>query len=581
MLNAGLGGWPARRAQMSPDRTAFVFAGRSVSYAEIHERTTRLSSRLREAGVRAGDRVAYLGPNHVAFAETMFATHLLGGIFVPLNARLAAPEIAYMLDDSGASALIYAPETTAVVRGLTNLPASRTVVALESPAPGQQEFESWLSEGDPTPIDVAVALDDIALILYTSGTTGRPKGAMLSHANLVWNCYNMMIGVDVASTEVTLVSAPLFHVAALAQTLLPTFLKGASSVIMPAWDVDLCYDLIEKHRVTWMFGVTAMFAAFARSPRWADADLSSLRTLMSGGAAIPVGLIRTYQERGLVFCQGYGLTETSPGATFLEAGESVRKVGSAGVPAFFTNVRVVRPDLTPVAAGEPGEVLVQGPNVTSGYWRNPEMSAAALTEDGWFHSGDIATLDDEGHLYIVDRLKDMYISGGENVYPAEVEAALCEHPAVAEAAVVGVPDGKWGEVGRVFVVPRPGSAPSPTHLCDFLRSRLAKYKIPVYFDFVDALPRTGSGKIRKPELRTRPLFPPPCRAERDAVGRERLVGRSAPAEALPDEALSPGAERTAQLRVRHDLDHDAGDVAGVGAPYETDGGAGGVAEEEA
>ncbi|WP_182903464.1 long-chain fatty acid--CoA ligase [Microbispora sp. H10830] len=505
MRNAGLGGWPARRAQMSPDRTAFVYADRPLSYAEVHERTTRLASRLRDAGVRAGDRVAYLGPNHVAFAETMFATHVLGGIFVPLNFRLAAPEIAYMLEHSGASVLVYGPECATVVRDLPGFPSLRTVVALESPAEGERHYETWLSQGDPTPIDIPVALDDIALILYTSGTTGRPKGAMLSHANLAWNCFHIMIGVDVTSTEVTLISAPLFHVAALNQTLLPTFLKGGISVIMPSWDVDRCYDLIERHRVTWMFGVTAMFAALARSPRWPGADLSSLRTLMSGGAAIPVALIRAYQERGLVFCQGYGMTETAPGATFLEAGESVRKVGSAGVPVFFANVRVVRPDLTPVAPGEPGEVLVQGPNVTPGYWRDPEATAAALTEGGWFHSGDIATVDDEGHLYIVDRVKDMYISGGENVYPAEVEGVLFEHPAVAEAAVVGVPDDTWGEVGRAFVVPRPGVAVTPGEVRDFLRPRLAKYKIPVYVDVVDALPKTGSGKIRKPDLRRRPL----------------------------------------------------------------------------
>ncbi|WP_235558151.1 acyl-CoA synthetase [Sphaerimonospora mesophila] len=505
MPNAGLGGWPARRAQMTPNRTAFVFADRPVTYAEVHERTTRLASRLREAGVKTGDRVAYLGRNHVAFAEAMFATHILGGIFVPLNFRLTAPEIGYMLDHSGPVVLIYAPECAEVVHALPRSPGLREVVALESPAPGERHFETWLAQGDPTPIDVPVALDDPALILYTSGTTGRPKGAMLTHANLVWNCFNIMIGVDVASDEVTLISAPLFHVAALDQTLLPTFLKGGCSVITPSWNVDECYDLIERYGITWMFGVTTMFAAFAQSPRWAGANLSSLRNLMSGGAAIPAALIRTYQERGLVFCQGYGLTETAPGATFLEASESERKVGSAGVPVFFANVRVVRPDLTDVAVGEPGEVLVQGPNVTPGYWRDPEATAAAFSEGGWFHSGDIGMLDDEGHLYIVDRAKDMYISGGENVYPAEVEAVIFEHPAVAETAVIGVPDAEWGEVGRAFVVPRPGAGVTGDDLREFLRRRLAKYKIPVYFEFMDELPKTGSGKIRKPELRDLPL----------------------------------------------------------------------------
>ncbi|MFI7705081.1 long-chain fatty acid--CoA ligase [Nonomuraea sp. NPDC049480] len=494
MQNSGIGGWPARRARMTPDRTAFVFGARSLTYAEVHERVTRLAARLRDSGVRAGDRVAYLGPNHTAFAETMFATHVLGGIFVPLNFRLTAPEIDYMLGHCGAKVLIHAPQCAGVVEALAGTAALDEIVALE-------DYESWLAQGDPMPIDVPVSQDDPALILYTSGTTGRPKGATLSHANLVWNTYNMLIGVDVAGDETTLVSAPLFHVAALNQTLLPTFIKGGRSVIMPSWDVDACFDLVEKHGVTWMFGVTTMFAALARSPRWARADLSSLRTLMSGGASIPPALIRTYQERGLVFCQGYGLTETSPGATFLEASESERKAGSAGVPVFFANVRVVRPDLTDTGPGEPGEVLIQGPNVTPGYWNDPAATAASFAEGGWFRSGDVATLDEEGHLYIVDRVKDMYISGGENVYPAEVEAALFEHPAVAEAAVIGVPDATWGETGRAFVIARPGHAVTEEELQDYLRARLAKYKIPRYVTFVDNLPKTGSGKIQKLKLR--------------------------------------------------------------------------------
>ncbi|MFE3451984.1 long-chain fatty acid--CoA ligase [Nonomuraea sp. NPDC059194] len=492
MRNAGLGGWPARRAQMTPSRPAFVFRDRTLTYAEVHERTSRLAARLRRAGVAAGDRVAYLGPNHVAFAETMFATHTLGGVFVPLNFRLAAPEIAYMLADSGASVLIYAPECADAVGEMPSL----TTVALD-------RYDEWLAEGSDAPIDVPVTLDDVALILYTSGTTGRPKGAMLTHGNLVWNCYNLLVGVDLRSDEVTLVSAPLFHVAALNQTLLPTFLKGGCSVVMPSWDVGSCYDLIEKHRVTWMFGVTTMFAAFAGSPRWPSADLSSLRSLMAGGAPVPPSLIRTYQERGLVFCQGYGLTETAPGATFLEPAQSTRKAGSAGVPVFFTNVRVVRPDLTDTAPDEPGEVLIQGPNVTPGYWNNPQATRAAIHEDGWFRSGDIATRDEEGYLSIVDRVKDMYISGGENVYPAEVEGVLTEHPAVAEAAVVGVPDDTWGEVGHAFVVVRPDTHVTGGELRGFLLDRLAKYKIPRYVDLVDDLPHTGSGKIRKPDLRTR------------------------------------------------------------------------------
>lgn len=505
MQNAGLGGWPARRAAMSPAKTAFVFDGQETTYGEFYGRTTMLASRLAAAGVTAGDRVAFFGPNHPAFVETMFATHMLGGVFVPLNFRLAAPEVDYMLRDSGAAVLVYGPQCAPVVRILEERSALRMVVALTAPADGEQDYASWLATGEVTGIEVPVGLDEVALILYTSGTTGRPKGATLTHANLVWNTFNLMIGVDVTGDEVTLISAPLSHVAALDQMLLPTFIKGATSVIMPKWDVDECYDLIERHGVTWMFGVTTMFAAFAQSPRWSRADLSSLRNLMSGGAAIPASLIRTYQDRGLVFCQGYGLTETAPGATFLEASESIRKVGSAGVPVFFTNVRVVRPDLTDVAAGEPGEILIQGPNVTPGYWNNPEGTDAAFTGEGWFRSGDIGTLDSDGHLYIVDRVKDMYVSGGENVYPAEVESAIFEHPAVAEAAIVGVPDQKWGEVGRAFVIRRPGTTLTAEELRAHLQGRLAKYKVPVHYEFVDTLPRTGSGKVQKSALRNQAL----------------------------------------------------------------------------
>ncbi|GIE35599.1 fatty-acyl-CoA synthase [Actinoplanes italicus] len=495
MRNAGLGSWPARRAAMSPGHTALIFEERRTTYAELHERISRLAAALHGAGVRRGDRVAYLGPNHPSFVETMFATWTLGAIFVPLNFRLTQPEIAYQLEHSGAVALIHASPVGAFVR---------TTVALS-------DFDRFLAAA-PEVFDESVTHDDVACILYTSGTTGHPKGAMLTHGNLIWNCCNLLVCVDVASDEVTLVSAPLFHVAALNQCLLPTFLKGATSVIMPAWDVDGCFDAIARHRITWMFGVSAMFAGLSQSPRWPSADLTSVRCLMTGGASVPEALIRTYQERGLAFCQGYGMTETSPGATFLEARESRDHLGSAGLPVFFTDVRCVRPDLTPTdsdpasaAVGEPGEVQVRGPNVTPGYWNDPEATAAAFTGDGWFRSGDLAVVDSAGHYRIVDRTKDMYISGGENVYPAEVEAAIFEHPSVAEAAVVGVPDEKWGEVGRAFVVTVPGAALEPADIPAFLTGRLAKYKIPVYVDILDDLPRTASNKVRKGPLRDLPL----------------------------------------------------------------------------
>ncbi|GAA0579802.1 long-chain fatty acid--CoA ligase [Paractinoplanes ferrugineus] len=498
MRNAGLGSWTARRAIISPDRPAIVFGERVTTYAELHERVCRLASRLRAAGVEAGDRVAYLGPNHPAFVETMFATYVIGGIFVPLNFRLTAPEIDYQLRDSGARVLVHGPECAATVQASTVAGSLLRVVPLSA-------YEQWLAAGQAQVAAVAVSLDEPACVLYTSGTTGRPKGAVLTHGNVVWNCYNLLVGVDVAGDEVTLISAPLFHVAALNQCLLPTVLKGGCSVIMPAWGVDECFDLIARHRVTWMFGVTTMYADLARSPRWESADLTSVRNLIVGGAALPEGLIRIYLSRALTFCQGYGMTETAPGATFLEAPETASHVGSAGVPVFFADVRCVRPDHTDVEPGEPGEVQVRGPNVTPGYWGNEAATAQSFADDGWFRTGDIAVVSVDGHYRIVDRLKDMFVSGGENVYPAEVEAAIFEHPGVAEAAVIGVPDEKWGEVGRAFVVLAPGHSLSSSALQDFLTGRLARFKIPRYVDVVDGLPRTGSNKVRKAPLREIPL----------------------------------------------------------------------------
>ena len=491
MANAGLGGWPARRAAISPDRVALIFGDTTTTYAGLHDRVRRLAGRLRAAGIGPGERVAYLGPNHPAFVETMFATYAAGGIFVPLNFRLTAPEIDYQLADSGAKLLIFDPSCAATASGIDEVPLSA--------------YEGWLAAGEPAVDDVAVALDDPACILYTSGTTGRPKGAVLTHGNLVWNSYNVLVCVDVTGDSVTLISAPMFHVAALNQCVLPTFLKGGCSVIMPSWDVDAAFDLIERHGVTWMFGVTTMFAGLARSPRWPSADLGSVRNMMVGGAAVPTALIKTYLERGLTFCQGYGMTETAPGATFLEAPESAAHAGSAGVPVFFAEVRCVRPDLMPVAVGEPGEVQVRGPNVTPGYWGDPAATASAYADGGWFRTGDLAVVDEGGHYHIVDRLKDMFVSGGENVYPAEVEAAIFEHPAVLEAAVVGVPDERWGEVGRAFVVLAPGSSVPTEALQEFLSSRLARYKVPKYLDIVASLPRTGSNKVRKAPLRELPL----------------------------------------------------------------------------
>ncbi|MEW2343872.1 acyl-CoA synthetase [Streptomyces griseoaurantiacus] len=503
MLNQGIGSWPARRARKTPRRTAIVHEDTHLTYRDLHERVLRLAHALRALGVARGDRVAYLGPNHPSFLETLFATGVLGAVFVPLNTRLAAPELAYNLSDSGSTVLVHAAghAGTAAAAG-AEAPALHRIT-LGPAAEDALGYEELLAGAPADPLDEPVGPDEPCMIMYTSGTTGRPKGAVLSHANITWNSVNVLVDTDLAADEVTLVVAPLFHTAGLNMTCLPTLLKGGRVVLHGAFDAGHVLEAVAAHRVTYMFGVPTMYDAMAAHPRWRDADLSSLRSVSCGGAPVPARTIETYLARGLAFSQGYGMTEASPGVLFLDREEATAKAGSAGVPHFFTDTRVTAPDGGPAAPGEKGEILVRGPNVMSGYWGRPADTAAAFTEDGWLRTGDVARTDEDGYAYIVDRVKDMFVSGGENVYPAEVEDALLGHPAVRECAVIGVPDAVWGEVGHAVVVLEPGAdaGADGAEILGRLHGRLAKYKIPRTVAFVDALPRTASGKIVKSAVR--------------------------------------------------------------------------------
>ncbi|WP_406487306.1 o-succinylbenzoate--CoA ligase [Streptomyces phaeochromogenes] len=496
MRNEGLGSWPARRARKTPHRTALIHGDTTLTYAGLYERTTRLAHALRDSGVRRGDRIAYLGPNHPSYLETLFAAGTLGAVFVPLNTRLAAPELAYQLTDSGAKALVYGPSFAGLVAGLPGNSDVRTYVEVGA------EYDQLLGAASGEAIDEPVTADDTCIIMYTSGTTGRPKGAMLTHGNLTWNAVNVLVDQDLIADERALVSAPLFHTAGLNMLTLPVLLKGGTCVLVEAFDPAATFDLIERHRITFMFGVPTMFEHVARHPRWADADLSSLRMLSCGGSPVPTPLIAAYQERGLTFLQGYGMTEASPGVLFLDAEHAVTKAGSAGVPHFFSDVRVVRPDLTPAETGETGEVVVRGPHVMPGYWGLPDETAAVF-HDGWFRSGDAARIDEDGYVTIVDRIKDMIISGGENIYPAEIEDQILAHPDIVECAVIGVPDEKWGEVPRAVIVPREDVELDPDEVLASLAGRLAKYKIPKSVVLADELPRTASGKLLKSRVRKR------------------------------------------------------------------------------
>ena len=499
MRNQGIGSWTARRARKSPHALAVVHQDRRLSYLDLHERSLRLAARLRASGLGHGEAVAYLGPNHPAYLETLFAAGILGAVFVPVNTRLAPAEVEYCLRDSGARVLIQTPGFTKSAEAASAELDDVTLLAVD------EEYERALGSGPAESLDEPVAQSEPCMIMYTSGTTGRPKGAVLSHGNLTWNSINVVVDTDFAHDEVTLISAPLFHTAALNMTCLPTLLKGGTVILEEAFDEARTLELISDLGVTALFGVPTMYQRLADAPGFDETDLSGVRNLLCGGAPVPESLIRRYLARGLSFVQGYGLTEASPGTLLLDGPHALSKAGTAGVPHFFTDVRLARPDGAVAEVGEPGEIQVEGPNVMLGYWGRPVETRRALAE-GWLHSGDLAAVDEDGYVRIVDRIKDLIISGGENISPAQVESVFYQHEAVAECSVIGVADERWGEVGRAIVVLRPSFAPGDAlaaELLAYAADRLARYKVPKSVVFIDSLPRTGAGKVLKSALRER------------------------------------------------------------------------------
>ncbi|MCD4851934.1 o-succinylbenzoate--CoA ligase [Arthrobacter sp. AK01] len=511
MDNNGVGSWLHRRRAKSGAKTALISGSHVLSYAELAERTDQLANALRDRGVAKGDRVAYLGENHPSFVETFFACGLLGAIFVPLNTRLAAPELQFQLEDSGARLLINADalegvasasvKDTLVTHRLVVAPDGGTAgSAVELPS-GVEQYGEVIAAAAGMPLDQAVTLDDGAMILYTSGTTGKPKGALLTHGNITWNCFNTVVDMDLNRNDVALMISPLFHVASLDMGLLPMLLKGATVVLETKFDPGRVLELIGQHKVTTLNGVPTTFQMLCDHPEWSTADLASLDKLTCGGSAVPQRVLDAYEERGIGFTSCYGMTETAPGATMLPVSRSKEKAGSSGLPHFFTDVRIADPLGGVAALGAVGEIQISGPNVIKEYWNRPEATADSYADSSWFRSGDMGHQDEEGFLFVSDRIKDMIISGGENIYPAEVEAAIADLPAVGSVAVIGVADDKWGEVPRAIVTLREGATLTEEQLRSHLESRLARYKIPKSVVFVEEMPRTASGKIRKMDLR--------------------------------------------------------------------------------
>ncbi len=499
-----LGEMLARNARREPFRTALVFGDKSLTFAELDARVNRVANALAARGVQRGDRVAVLMYNCLEVIESYFACQKLGACPVPVNFRLAASELAYILEDSGSVAVLTDSQLALLAREATaGSDTVRFIATTGEVAAGIESYRELLDSGAPEAPDVDVQEDDLAFLMYTSGTTGRPKGAMLTHQNLVMNTINWSIEMEARPGDVWLSGLPLFHIGGV-NGILPFIYMAGTSVITPSTHFDPLESLrlLAKHRVTMCYFVPTQWQQICSLPEAKEIDTSLLRRALWGASQAPPStlklLVETFPAVGIV--NAFGQTEMSSNTCFLKADDAIRKMGSVGLPAINVEVRIVDKDGSDTAVGEVGEIVYRGPTVMKGYFNKPEATADAFS-GGWFHSGDLVRQDDEGFIYVVDRVKDMIISGGENIYPAEVERAVERHPAVREVAVVGVPHPRWVETPVAVVVPAGEERPSTADIVEFLKVDLASYKKPSAVVYVDELPRNASGKILKRDLR--------------------------------------------------------------------------------
>ena len=498
-----------RRAIYTPDRLAVVDAGKPdrphYTYRQMNERANRFANWLRdEVGVTKGDRIGIIAHDGVEYLDAFHACGKLGAILASYNWRMHWRELAQVIADTTPKLLIFSEEFGENVANL--LPESPSVthtLHIEGDGiAGSRRFEDALQSGDPTPVVTeSVTEEDIIALIFTGGTTGLPRGAQISHRMIGWNTLNTVIH-DILPGDTTVNVFPMFHTGGLLVYTAPLMIVGGTVIFVRRFDPELVLSLIEEYRADFFAGVPTMYQMLTQAPNWEQADLSSLRFCTSGGAPLPVTLVEQFErEKGVRFKQGFGMTEFGPGIFALAPEDAIRKAGSIGRPNFFVDARVVDEHNHPLPPDTVGELVLKGPSLCSGYFNLPGAMDEVLDDDGWFHTGDLARYDDEWYFFIVDRKKDMYISGGENVYPAEIEQALYRHPAVLQCAVVGVPDERWGEVGVACVVRKPGATATEDELIAFLQDNLARYKVPKAVVFYDALPISAAGKILKRELR--------------------------------------------------------------------------------
>jgi fatty-acyl-CoA synthase len=489
-------------SRRTPDKPIAICGDVAVTYQEMTEWAAALAGGLQARGVGAGDVVGLLAYNCTEFLATIFAANHLGAVAMPVNWRLAAPELRFILEHSQARAFVCDKELLDLGNDATDGLALLVRVSISDASVAGWERFAELGAGTAPPPRAPVAGDDLHRLMYTSGTTGRPKGVMITHANLAWKNYAHITEFGFTSDDVGLACGPLYHVGALDLVTTTMNAVGATTIVHRTFDAARVVDEIERSRVTLVWTAPAMVRAILDVPGVEQRDLSSVRVIIAGGEKMPIPFIERLRSMfpSAWFADAYGLTETVSGDTFLDRDNTIAKLGSVGRPCPYLELDIWDEHGASLPPGERGEVVLRGPKVFKGYWRDPDATKTAFA-GGWFHTGDIGVVDDDGYLYIVDRLKDMIVSGGENIASSEIERVLYEHASVVEVAVVGRPDDRWGEVPVAFVVLQPDATATPDELIEHCRGQLAKFKVPKDVVFIDELPRNPSGKVLKRDLR--------------------------------------------------------------------------------
>jgi fatty-acyl-CoA synthase len=495
-----VGDWIRKWSSLQPQKYALFFEDQPFTYQKLNHRINQLCHLLLEMGVKKGDRIAVLLHNCNQYLEIFFGLSKIGALLVPLNWRLAGPELEFILKDSGSSLLVFEPEFEEVVtsiRSHLNI-LNRNYLTIGQPyLDWTTDYEKAISGkpmGEPL-MNGSAGDEDPHILMYTSGTTGTPKGAVLSQSKTLFNALNADIFYNLTSRDVMIIPRPLFHSGGLLVESTPVLYKGGTLILRKRFRPNEILETIQKYRVTLLELSATVFQFILQDCDLDQYDLSSVRCFFTGGERIPMAMLKEYHRRGILISQIFGQTESST-ITFLPAEQAINKIGSVGLPVFHVEVKIVDKMGKEVKPGEVGEIIVKGPTLMSGYWNRPDLTAETI-RDGWLHTGDLAKTDEEGYIYIVDREKDMYVSGGENVYPAEIEKIFFSHPKILDAGVVGVSDDKWGEVGKAYLALKPGETMSEEEALKFLHGKVAKFKIPKYVKFVEELPKTASGKIKK------------------------------------------------------------------------------------